>query len=129
MWQKGSRQSKGSILPTWIGNTLWIDELESHELGHRIMVINTKKDCRLFYLNLSHLNNALYMLRKAKRIRDEVKDRSQLHDLVTVYFAHCTMVATTKTNYFILLNFSHLNRVLCMLTKAKRLQGRERDRS
>ena len=30
------------------------------------------------------------MLRKAKRLRAEVKDRSQLHDLVTVYFAHCT---------------------------------------
>ena len=54
------------------------------------MVTNTKNDSRLLYLNTSHLNNALYMLRKAKRLRAEVKDRSQLHDLVTVYFAHCT---------------------------------------
>ena len=97
----------GSILPTWIRNILWIDEVESHKLDHHIMVTNTKKDCRLLYLNLSHLNNALYMLRKAKRTRAEAKDRAQLHDLVTVYFAHCTMVATTKTIYRLFyLNFS-----------------------
>ena len=97
----------GSILPTWIRNILWIDEVESHKLDHHIMVTNTKKDCRLLYLNLSHLNNALYMLRKAKRTRAEAKDRAQLQDLVTVYFAHCTMVATTKTIYRLFyLNFS-----------------------
>ena len=62
---------------------VWIAELESHELDHYMMVTNTKKDCRLLNLNLSHLNNALYMLRKAKRIQDEVKDRSQLQ--ITVY--------------------------------------------
>ena len=93
------------------------------------MVTSTKKECRLFNLNLSHLNNALYMLRKAKRIRDGVKDRSQLHDLVTVYFAYCTMVATTKTIYRLFyLNFSHPNKALCMLKKTKRIRaGREID--
>ena len=130
LWSKAksSRQCEGSILPTCIRNILWTDELESHELDYHIMVTNTKKVCRLFNLNLSHLNNALYMSRKAKRIRGEVKDRSQLHNLVKVYSAHCTMVATTKTSYrFFYLNFSHPNKALCMLKKTKRIQGRERD--
>ena len=112
----------GSILPTWIRNILWIDEVESHKLDHHIMVTNTKKDCRLLYLNLSHLHNARYMLRKAKRTRAEAKDRAQLHDLVTVYFAHCTMVATGHEDNlpFILLK---LFSILCMLRKANGFKG------
>ena len=89
------------------------------------MVTNTKKDCRLLHLNLSHLNNALYMLRKAKRTRAEAKDRAQLHDLVTVYFAHCTMVATTKTIYRLFyLNFSQ-----SFLCQEKQMDSRVGERS